>query len=321
MSRQWRRVGWQQMEMIVPADWYLSKIGAERSAGDLWLADAEMPRLQLKWLDAKNQKSVDPEATLDRYLKELERQAKKRKQPFELERDVKILSRAGRDISSYEGFRWTAEIQSYGAIWYSRGAERVTLVQVNAPLDEPEFKATARRILNNITDITDAEEDLWTAFDLVCRIPREWQLLSQVMETGHTELKFGRQKDTLTIARYGLAAIALQRAGDLGDWAHSTRYKEWITYQLDRDESDWQGHPAVTFRGRKRNVMERLREKTYNFVRQPYPIHLAARTWHCEEANCLFIVEHLRNVTSEDQLDAICETIPCAPELLPPPKS
>ncbi len=314
MSIKWRRIGWQQTELCCPEDWFLAKIAAEQIAGELWLSDPLMPRLQIKWFDASKQKAVDPGATLANYLDGLEKQAKKQKQPCSIERDIQVVGKAGRDISSLEGFHWQSDVQGYGAIWYSRAAERVTLAQVNGALDEPDLKSLARQVLASIQDVPAGDDSLWTAYDLVCRIPREWALTGQAMETGRTELKFAKGKNTLTITRYGLASIALERAGDLGDWAHATRFKDWITYRLDRDEGDRDGHPTVTFRGRKKGALESFREWIYHLVGQPYPARLAAQTWHCQEANCLFIVEQVHDSRSAEILEAVCATIPCTPE-------
>ncbi len=316
MSSRWRRIGWQQMQVVVPEDWCLSKIGLEKAEGDLWLADAEMPRLQIRWLDTTKQKSVDPQATLERYLQQMERQARKRKEDFSVERDIKLIARGGRDVSSLECFRWQADAQTYGVIWYSRAAQRVTLAQVNGPLGDSEFKALAKQVLGSLQDTLDGDDALWTAYELSVRVPHEWPLLAQTMETGRTELKFGRGKDLLTINRYGLAAIALQRAGDLGDWAFSQRHKDWSTFDLARTEGRQGEHEAVTFRGPKKGLTERIRQRTFGFFHLPYPFLLSARTWHCAEANCLFLVEHLRDAHSDDLLDRICETMPPAAELL-----
>ncbi len=321
MTTEWRRIGWQQMQAVVPANWYLSKISTDRASGELWLADEVLPRLQIKWLDASRQKAVNPTETLDRYLQQLEKQSKKRRLAFAVERDIRLIHKAGRDISSVECFRWTAEMQAYGVIWYSRAAERVTLAQVNGELDEQDFKELAKGVLTSLKDASDEATDLWTAYDLECRLPPEWQLLGQRMETGRTELKFGRAKDLLTITRFGLASIALQRAGDLGDWAHSERYKEWVTFRLERDETAWQGYPAVTFRGPKRSWAERARQRTYNFLGLPYPAQLAARVWHVAEANCLYLVEHLHDRRSAALLEPTCLTIPPRPQLLSGPRS
>ncbi|MCC7493003.1 MAG: hypothetical protein IT204_11665 [Fimbriimonadaceae bacterium] len=317
---EWRRVGWQQMQAVVPAEWFLSKIGTDRTAGELWLADEAMPRLQVKWLDTAKQKSIDPSVTLENYLRQLEKQAKKRSQRFGSERGLKLIGKGKRDISSLEGFHWSAETQAYGVIWYSPSAQRVTLAQVNGALDDPACRTVARQVLGSLTDTADAEGDLWTAYDLECRLASDWVLTGQRMETGRTELRFGWQKDTVSFSRVGLAEIALQRAGDLGDWAFSQCYKEWSSFRLERAVGQWQGHPAVTFVGPRRSLGERARQRCFRFVGLPYPFLLAARVWHCVERNCLYLVETIRDRRSPDRLDSFCATVPDSPAALPAPK-
>ena len=73
---QWRRFGWQHIEFEAPADWYLSKISTDRATGELELTDKnQLPRLQLKWHDARNSKSVNPAGTLTELLKGVQRSA------------------------------------------------------------------------------------------------------------------------------------------------------------------------------------------------------------------------------------------------------
>lgn len=320
MTTAWRQYGWQRFRFTAPADWYYTKIGMDPASGDLWLADERLPRLQMKWLDAAQQKHVDPAATLTRYLEQLERQAKKARTSFEAEREVRLVGKAGRDISSLEAYHFVGDVEAWGAIWYSPQRERVVLAQVNGPVGEDGLKALARRVLKTIRDEpSDDGLELWTAYDLECWAPADFRLAAQTMETGHTELRFEHRRDTLTVARYGLASIALGRYENLGDWAHGQRFRSWITFHLEREESRHGERPAVTFRGRKRSWAERLRSRTYNFFGRPYPIDLTALAWHCEEANCLMLIEHFRDARSADLAAAVAETVPCRRADLSPP--
>lgn len=321
MSNAWRQTGWQRIRFLAPSDWFYSKIGLDPASGDLWLADAALPRLQIKWTDVAKQKQVDPAGTLDQFLKQMERQAKRKKLDFSYDRDTRLVSKSGRNISSLESFHWTADVETHGAIWYCATSARVMLCQVNGEPGEKNLKATARRVLNSIeNDPAEVEEVLWTAYDLECRLPTAYKLTGQTMETGHTELKFTKGPETITVARYGLASIALARADNLGDWAHDQRHKPWLTFRLDRDESPYHDCPAVAFAGRKRSFGDRARARIFNFFGASYIGHLSARAWHCVDSNCIILVEHHRDARSEDRLDAVCETVPCVPADLPTPR-
>jgi hypothetical protein len=323
MSTPWRRFGWQQMELAAPSDWYLSKVAAERAAGELWLADALMPRLQVKWLDATRQKSVDTGDTLKRYLAGIERAARRRRLDWEQERDVRLVSRGGRDVSSLEGFHFRSEMEAWGVIWYNPESLRVTLAQVNGPPDEPGLKGLARKVLGTLHDAPRGERCLWTAYDLACAVPLAFALAGQTMETGHTELNFtrGRQQETLTFARYGLAAIALERARDLGDWAWQQRWKTWHHFRLERAVTTVAGCPAVAFTGLRRSRVDRFRQRAFSYLGARYTIALSALVWHSVEANALLVVEQLRDPRDPDLVPALAEHVPCQPLLIEPPRS
>jgi hypothetical protein len=321
MTTQWRRFGWQQLELLAPAAWHLSKVSSERANGELWLADDALPRVQIKWLDATREKSVNPAETLAAYLKGIEKAAKKQRLGWECQRDLKILGRRA-GVSSLEGFHWCSELEAFGVIWYNPDSQRVTLAQVNGRPGEPQLKALAKQVLGSLRDAPVGADDLWTAYSLETRIPRSFELAQQTTNTGHTELAFtrGRHGEQLAVARFGLAEIALKRAGDLGDWAWQQRYKLWCKYGLERCEATVGGLPAVAFRGQRSRLLERARWRAAAFLRQRYALNLGALVWHSAEANALFIVEHQHDPRDPDLTTAVSEQTPCQPTLLDPPK-
>lgn len=322
MESPWRRFGWQQMELVAPAEWYLSKVSTERAAGELWLTGDGLPRLQIKWLDASKEKKVNTDATLEAYLAGLEKAARKRKLGWEVERDTRLVGKGDRDVSSLECFHWRSDVDAYGLIWYSPDSQRVTLAQVNGPTGDPAVKTLARRVLGSLHDSPRGQYDLWTAYDLECRLPHDVVLSGQTVETGHSELNFtrGRHQEILSVARYGLAAIALERAGDLGDWAWQQRWDTWHRFAVERTACTVNGCPAVRFAGLKRSGLERLRQRAFSYVRGKYPIALSALAWHCAESNALLVLEQVRDPRDPDLSDSLAELIPCQPTLLDPPK-
>ncbi|MBI5831202.1 MAG: hypothetical protein HZB16_02705 [Armatimonadetes bacterium] len=322
MSSEWRRFGWQQMTFMAPADWYLTKISTERASGELWLSDADLPRLQVKWNDAAREKKVNPKGTLTAYLASIERAAKKRKLSWQAERDLRFFKGGQADVSSLEGFHWTSEIEAYGAIWYSPKSLRVTLSQVNGKTGESDLKALAKRVLNSLSDAPQGELDLWTAYDLTCSVPHDFTLAEQHMETGRTELDFvrGKQGERLACARYGLAAIALERVGDLGDWAYQQRFKAWYTYDLKRELANFGSWSCVHFSGLKKSWRERLRQRIYAFLGRKLPVALSAWVWHCPEENVILIVEHQHDPRDDSLVPRLAEHMLSRPELVAPPK-
>ena len=323
MSSEWRRFGWQQMTFLAPADWYLTKISTERASGELWLADAnQVTRLQIKWNDASSEKKVNPKATLTAYLASVERAAKKRKLPFRTERDLRFFRGGQTDVSSLEGYHWISTEEAYGAIWYSPKSLRVTLTQVNGVAGEGDLKGLAKRVINSLSDAPQGEDDLWAAYDLTCSVPGDFALAEQHMETGRTELGFtrGKQGEKLALARYGLAAIALERVGDLGDWAYQQRFKRWYSYDLKRELANYGNWSCVRFTGIKKSWRERLRHRIYGFLRRRLPVALTAWVWHCPEQNVILLVEQQHDPRDESLVPRLADQMLAAPVLLPAPK-
>lgn len=322
MDSPWRRFGWQQMELVAPADWYLSKVSTERAAGELWLTCDNRPRLQVTWRDATKEKRVNTDATLDAYLGGLERAARRRKLGWEVERGLKLITKGDRDVSSLECFNWRSDVEAYGVVWYSPTSQRVTLAQVNGPLGDSGLKTLAKRILGSLYDAPRGELALWTAYDLDCSLPHDAVLSGQTIETGHTELNFtrGRHQEIISVARYGLASIALERAGNLGDWAWQQRWSQWKSFAAEREERIVNGCPAIAFHGLKRSVLERLRQKVFGFVGIKYPVALSALAWYSADSNALFTLEQIRDPRDPELVDQLAEQIPCQPTLFDPPK-
>jgi hypothetical protein len=265
---------------------------------------------------------VDPAKTLTGYLLQSEKSARKRRVEWSCERDLHLVGRGGRDVSSIEGFHWRSELEAYGVIWYSPSSERVTVAQVNGPLDEPGLKTLAKRVLGSLRDAPAGALDLWTAFDLECRVPRDFILATQSMETGHTEMSFtrGRHGEALTISRWGLASIALERVGDLGDWAWQQRYKTWHKYSLEREATTIGDEEAIIFRGRRTSLTERVRWRVFGWLGQRWALGLTAVVRHCPEANAIVLVEHQFDPRQPELALDLSAHVPGRPPRVPAPK-
>ncbi|HAZ64005.1 MAG TPA: hypothetical protein DCZ72_10410 [Armatimonadetes bacterium] len=322
MTDMWRKFGWQRLTFLAPAAWYLTKISIERGSGELWLSDPQMPRLQVKWTDVTREKKVNPKATLTSYLTQIERAAKRNRLNFEMERDVRLAKPAQDDVSSLECFRWQAETETYGAIWYSPHAQRVTLVQINSPPHDPGARSLARRILASMHDDTPGPRELWTVQDLSCEVPPDFNLTTNALQTGQTELGFtrGRLGEKISFVRFGLASIALERAGDLGDWIDQQRFKLWHTFRLTRDQVTIGEREVVRFHGLRVSYKERLRHRLYGLFGQRLPIALTAYCWHSEEANAISLVEYLHAPNHGDLAEELVPYMLDQPALVKPPR-
>ncbi|HIE52738.1 MAG TPA: hypothetical protein EYP85_13370 [Armatimonadetes bacterium] len=306
----WTTIGWQRVKLQVPPEWVLAGIGGDAEQGYLRLDGSQGPRVEVKWFDASKRKSIDLNATLERYFRDLRKLARKQKLNLEIEREVKLVSKREKGRRDLECFAWRADRQAYGVIWYCPKCARVTIAQVTGGLREKGFRQLARQVLLSLEDHSSGGWDVWGAYDFLCEVPSDFSLKGQQLMTGLLQLSFERGCSTLTFSRYGLAEVVLKEE-PLEEWCRYQQRKTWDAFRLEAEETEEHGHLAVTFRGPKRKLRERLRRAVRKGLGKPYPFILEARVWHCPPTNKIFIVEQVRDEAEESLLDVLCARVVC----------
>lgn len=207
----WITIGWQKITLQVPADWNLAGIGGDARSGYLRIDGPDRPRVEIKWWDRTPEKTVNVAQTVETYLQDLQKKARKQRIDLVVDREVKLLSKRHKGKSSLQSFAWRGDAQAYGVIWYCPQCSRVTMAQVNGPLEE-NLRPLAVQILNSLEDHSREGWDVWSAFGLLCHIPEEFELQGQQLVTGLTQLHFARRQSVIRVARYGLADVVLKEA-------------------------------------------------------------------------------------------------------------
>lgn len=207
----WTTIGWQKITLQVPADWNLAGIGGDARSGYLRIDGPDRPRVEIKWWDKTHEKTVNVAQTVETYLKDLQKKARKQRIDLTVEREVKLLSKRHKGKSSLQGFAWRGDVQAYGVIWYCPHCSRVTMAQVSGELGE-NLRPLAVEILGSLEDHSREGWDVWSAFGLFCHIPSDFELQGQQLVTGLTQLHFAKRQSLIRVSRYGLADVVLKEA-------------------------------------------------------------------------------------------------------------
>jgi hypothetical protein len=205
----WTTIGWQKITLQVPADWNLAGIGGDARNGYLRIDGPDRPRVEVKWETPA--KAVNVSTTIDTYLKDLQKKARKQRLGLTVEPDVKLLSKRHKRKSSLQCFAWRGDVQAYGVIWYCPQCSRVTMAQVSGGLDE-NLKPLALDILRSLEDHSREGWDVWSVYGLLCHVPSDFELQGQQLVTGLTQFHFARRQSLINVSRYGLADVVLKEA-------------------------------------------------------------------------------------------------------------
>jgi hypothetical protein len=311
-EREWQWIGWQRITVRVPKDWNLGAIGGDVHSGYFRLDDPERPRLEVKW-ERPKPGAMDLGRAVERYLKSLRREAKRRRFDIEVQRDTRLLSKRKKRKPMLECFRWQADEQGHGAIWYCEVCDRLVMAQVTGPREE-NLEPLAREVLLSLEDHSREEGwDTWGVYELLCQVPSQYALEEQQLKTGMVELLFVAGRSTLRITRYGLANVLLKEV-PLSVWCAYQRRREWRRFQVEEEEVGEQPHRVVHFRGRQPGWLPRFRVWLYHRFRQPLPSVLDAVAWECPQSNKIFLIEHVRDEEEEPLWEELWRRTRCHEE-------
>ena len=138
MTRKWKKFGWRNISLEIPADWTLASLDGDDEAGYLRLDDLEMPRMEIKWITVKKKKKAPSlQNIIDNFLDDLAKNVKKKKFDIHIEYEVDPLqyinSIPGKEM---RGFLWKSSTRAFGVATYCEECRRVVVSQVVAKLDE-----------------------------------------------------------------------------------------------------------------------------------------------------------------------------------------
>jgi len=304
--------GWQGITVETPPNWNIGAISGDASGGYVRYDDDEMPRLEIKWSSDKG--FVDLNTVIDKYLKDLQKNRKKKAPKVEVDRDVKLISKRKRKKGGLKCFHWQAENEGYGAAWTCRDCSRTVIAQVMAPVGQApeEARELAGNVLLSIDDHPTDGWVLWSAYGFSCYAPEDFKVSGQKLMAGLIELEFEKDTEKIKMARWGMANVALKKK-TLEQWIGGEAAKELRKHKADREQTSILGHDGLTIEGSNIGGLQLLHRFYLHCTDKPYADRLIARAWHCEETNRIYYVETYVDRANVGLADELVARIECHP--------
>ena len=274
-ERTFKTFGWQGIWLTVPENWELVFTQGSYGSGYVRLADEESVRMELRWQAARGPGT--PSAAVDAHLSRLKKDARKKGVPFDVQRDLKLASPAGKTTECY---RWTADRQALAMVSRCSTCSRIVHVQLLGAPHEG-LKALGRTVFGSLRDHPEGGTLAWDFFDLRFRSPGGLPLVKSALQTGCIRMTFSRRWTRLEFVRLSLAQVLLAGKG-LRAWFDGFYAAPLKRRSYRLKEAPIRGHAGVELEGRPWLPLNPLRLAGLPRVTR-------AACWHCEETNRILI--------------------------------
>ena len=284
----WREVAWNGIRLEVPGSWAVGRIGLRY----LMLADEGLPALEVKWGRVRGRFSA--KAQLRRLSSGRGRGLSR---PPRLRAPAPEWSQA---LGPYEAtaFAWHAPaVSATGVILHCQECRNATLIQLYHPESE-KVDVLFGHILAGFQDHPRDGQVRWCLYDIRAVVPQTLTLVRYRLEAGAYALVFGAGRQTVTLYRWGPAAVLL--AGrDLLQFARQSGvgpHPETVVRTVESTRVEWEAAPAGV--GWLRRRLHLPGAGAYQW----------GRFWHLEERNrILGIVASGVRPLDGVLLDRICQ--------------
>ena len=244
--------------------------------------------------------------TLEAFLKQTSKQAKKGKIAFESKIKPETKEAGGERTALH--FSWTGGGSGQGKIWHCQSCNRVVIAQVVGQ-GRDNIADVAAQLFASLRDHGQGGWEVWALYDLVAGIPDTFSLKEQKLMSGYLRLDFERfGGERIRIERWGLASISRKKF-TLAEWFHEA-------CDLGRQKANdsvevIQGHSSVEAKGRLRGIIawtKALRDAAFTF--RPATRYEGA-CWECPETNKIYAVQVWHNARTEGLLEELTERCEC----------
>jgi hypothetical protein len=325
-------IGWQGLQFDLPPDWNLVGFSMDRDNGSLRV-DAPGDKalsVMVTWTNVARQNpktayyllapllrrllrrpepdinKPDLRASLEKYLKEAAKQAKRVRTNFES--NIKSEKTEGENDERVAiNFTWTGEGRGQGKIWYCQTCHRVVVAQVmGRGKDNQAIQNVASQLFATLRDHAEDGFDRWALYDLHIDIPEDFRLESQQLKSGYLNLVFRRHGERILVERWGLANLTLKRF-TIPEWFRNNaavRVKEADCEAREQNTHD------MTYLARPLPWMRRLRSWRDGMLRRPASLYEGG-CWSCAESNRIYLVQAFLNRRSEEVWKGIVSRCDC----------
>ena len=232
----WKETAWNGIRFAAPGAWELNKIGRRY----LVLEEEDGPVLEVKWGPIKGSFS---------HRKHLRRlSALYGKQSGIKVKESPLPKGWGAALRGYEasGFAWSGKtLGGRGVVLFCPTCRNATLIQFyQKKRDIPE--CISRHLLTSFQDHRQDDRVVWSVFDIRAVIPGMFRLVGYCFEPGKFELSLASKGQTITLYRWGPAAVLLSDR-NLEQFANAMvrlpKQATLLQAMEERDALEWEATP------------------------------------------------------------------------------
>ena len=150
----------------------------------------------------------------------------------------------------------------------------------------------------------------WALYDLHTEVPTAFELMGSELRAGLTRLRFRRDPERITVARWGMAETALGNAR-LEQWAQRQYEKDLRMFRPVGEEFEFRGHPALKVAGEAAMPFGPWIRVARHLAHRDHADQLACYFWHCAETNRIYVVQGVVDVSHRDVVAEVRDRTCC----------
>jgi len=301
-------IGWQGFTFHLPDEWNPGKFSGTRDKGDLRIDDPNGVRIELRW--EKSSKTPDVAKSVENFLKQLEKNAKKAKTDFNVASNAQVVSKNRKKKEQVTSFGWTgvpgSEVScGYGAAWFCPTCERTTFVHLLGQKNEKPEKVQklASEIFSEMECHGEGGWETWSAFDFKIDIPVEFELKNAKILLNKLDLEWirprpmgfygwGRRAERLRLQRYPVANVLLDGKSleVWSDWNIASKNKQLAL--KDATEHAVKNHEGLQYVGYAKDIKSRISVLFFDKILRRVTPAGEIIVWNCADSNRIFVFEH-----------------------------
>lgn len=315
-------LGWQGFRFHIPDEWNPGKFSGTRSKGDLRIDDPNGVRIELRW--EKTSKTPDVQKSVENFLKQLGKNAKKNKAAFNVVSNPQVVSKNRKNKDQITNFGWTGEPDApascgYGAAWTCADCGRITFAHLLGHKNEKPEKVQklANEIFSEMECHGEGGWETWSAFDFQIDIPVEFELKNAKILLNKLDLEWvrprpigfygwGKRPERLRLQRFPVANVLLdgKTLETWSDWNIASKNKQLSL--RDAEEQAVKNHEGLLYTGYPKDPKSRISVLFFDKILRRVTPAGEILVWNCADSNRIFVFEHeVSNVNAHVPNDVI----------------
>ncbi|HIE43762.1 MAG TPA: hypothetical protein EYP78_03065 [Candidatus Omnitrophica bacterium] len=268
--------GWWGITFLHPEDWAVSKLSGDDKKGEVLLDDGLLVRVELHWESPASAFSL--ERVISNHIKSVKREAKRKRLPFKIERNIKLPSKRTFKDRNGEFFIWESDYRAFSLIWYCKVCGKLVLMRIFSKKGE-HVEELVRKIYDSFTDHPTDDKLTWGLYSFIFRTPKDYQLNNYSLKSGYLKFIFNRERDRLLIERWALGNILL---GDknLKEWFCQNHRNEctFLSEEVNLEDTDLHTKLRFIFEKKRKMLIGRRKER------------IEGKVWYCKRSNRIFVL-------------------------------